>query len=600
MSAESDSETTSGSSSLFDEDTVLVAPPTKRRRCVTPLRKGCRNGGSLEYMENARRDNLQSGPKNREELYDWPDFLFRRCFQGSDAAHNRMKRVESLYQYGCILHTDFSGRLVVETIHKMLARSWEKHGLQLPDSWLSSYRCCENKNALSNYYLKAKVVEMSTQSHKQLLPEHHFECVTKRLPPHYANQIAQMRPSISKKRKLLCSMPQAVAHFIKMKDFIEENGDAMFTATASSPTCSFHPGKSCRLRYGSEDHPQGKRPISHLVGGSLCTPHTEFSKKSKFADPDPETETFLLFVEEAACGLHDLCTLENSSCWNIEETFVSRVEEKKRCRVVWARFGSETGGWPASRFRGYATAIKEETLLWIGPQTPQAVQADFEQWFRAAAMVSGSIFAGADTKKNISNKRKELAHLNGIFDPKNMHDTLALLKKTEVKNMKAFMKIYKSGTRTCPLSNTMMVEYTQPPDACSQRCGPWIPTLATASKVLSMSGDSSQPDMHIMTDRELDASQGWPTIVPPGCEDLYSDCMPLQFADMSPNCARHSRGSSMHLYAMAAWVMYVSGNVIRRDRLLENIPPVLNVQFEPCAVEENIDRGSDTSPYQVE
>ena len=149
-------------------------------------------------------------------------------------------------------------------------------------------------------------------------------------------------------------------------------------------------------------------------------------------------------------------------------------------------------------------------------------------------MVSGSIFAGADTKENIFNKRKELAHLNGIFDPKNMHDTLALLKKTEVNNMKAFMKIYKSGTRTCPLSNTMMVEYTQPPGACSQRCGPWIPTLATASKVLSMSGDSSQPDMHIMTDRELDASQGWPTIVPPGCEDLYSDCMPLQFADMSP------------------------------------------------------------------
>ena len=45
--------------------------------------------------------------------------------------------------------------------------------------------------------------------------------------------------------------------------------------------------------------------------------------------------------------------------------------------------------------------------------------------------------------------------------------------------------------------------------------------------------------------------------------------------------------------------IYVSGNVIRRDRLLENIPPVLNVQFEPSAVEENIDRGSDTSPIEV-
>ena len=179
MSAESDSETTSGSSSSFDEDTVLVAPPTKRRRlCRTPLHRGCRNGGSSEYMENAHREKLPNGPKNQEELYDWPDFLFRRCFQGSDAAHNRMKRVESLYQYGCILHTDFSGRLAVETIHKMLARNWEKHGLQLPDSWLSSYRCCENKKALSNYYLKAKAVEMSTKSHKQLLPEHHFECVT--------------------------------------------------------------------------------------------------------------------------------------------------------------------------------------------------------------------------------------------------------------------------------------------------------------------------------------------------------------------------------------------------------------------------------------
>ena len=42
---------------------------------------------------------------------------------------------------------------------------------------------------------------------------------------------------------------------------------------------------------------------------------------------------------------------------------------------------------------------------------------------------------------------------------------------------------------------------------------------------------------------------------------------------------------------MAAWVMYVSGNVIRRDRLLEFIPPLLKVNFEPCAVEKNSDRG---------
>ena len=82
MSSESDSETTSGSSSLIDEDTVLVAPPTKaRRRCVTPLHRKCRNGGSFEYMENARRENLQNGPKNREEL------------QQDSAKHNSRREV---------------------------------------------------------------------------------------------------------------------------------------------------------------------------------------------------------------------------------------------------------------------------------------------------------------------------------------------------------------------------------------------------------------------------------------------------------------------------------------------------------------------------
>ena len=33
--------------------------------------------------------------------------------------------------------------------------------------------------------------------------------------------------------------------------------------------------------------------------------------------------------------------------------------------------------------------------------------------------------------------------------------------------------------------------------------------------------------------------------------------------------------------------IYVSGNVIRRARLLEWIQPLLKVEFEPCAVEEN-------------
>ena len=54
--------------------------------------------------------------------------------------------------------------------------------------------------------------------------------------------------------------------------------------------------------------------------------------------------------------------------------------------------------------------------------------------------------------------------------------------------------------------------------------------------------------------------------------------MPLQFADMSPT------------YVIVR--IYVSGNVIRRARLLEWIQPLSEVEFEPCAVEENNGRGT--------
>ena len=54
--------------------------------------------------------------------------------------------------------------------------------------------------------------------------------------------------------------------------------------------------------------------------------------------------------------------------------------------------------------------------------------------------------------------------------------------------------------------------------------------------------------------------------------------MPLQFADMSPT------------YVIVR--IYVIVNVIRRARLLEWIPPLLKLEFEPCAVEENNGRGT--------
>ena len=149
---------------------------------------------------------------------------------------------------------------------------------------------------------------------------------------------------------------------------------------------------------------------------------------------------------------------------------------------------------------------------------------------------------------------------------------------------------YLSGSFTCDVSQHHIER---------NRSGPFMPTLAKSSVLVNLSAppeDCSQVNGHIFTPNELNFSQGWPSIGFPG-NQKYQKCVGHDLSHLSCSAQQDLMGNGIHLPAFAAWALYVSSNVVRRD-LLQKLPPPLSFKRDP--MHEIFLIGCDTqSPEQL-
>ena len=576
--------------SWLDVELIGDWPPRKRPRHLQVV-------GGTEAYHNLTR-GLPPGPASIAELADWPQYLFEKRFGRTDSGSIsdeqavRRQRVESLFENGCISNSEFSGRLGAEVMMNMMVKCWVNNGLQLDEDSFVHWRCCDNNSGIQKMYKQAANFQTQPHYNGAKVPLHAFKGLVERLGEEERAIIASLRPATFKKGGKVRLHPnvtqeQAKRDHENLDFYLESSRHKIFNPNRTSSTCVLHPGKECPISFQQPaDVPSAQRPIMAVIGGPMCLPYTSFGK-NVLGLAHPSTESLLVYTNDVAVGTYDLATLENSANMPVA-IFQSKVEKHNVMKVVSCTFGPEDGGSGANRTRLMATALKNESILWVGPDTPDGIQEDFMQFFQARAVIEADIFVGLDSRENVEKTRREYANSQGVYGDISNVDFDAFLSPSYGAIYKQFANMQADGSARIGTAGGFVADFTQDPAQGYLRCGPWMPTLACSSQVACFSKGSPGTNYkeHIFTHKELDLSQGWPTIAIDGAAD-YCQCIPINLEALSTPMQRRLRGNSMHLYALGAWFQYVASNCIRRDRFYRLAPPLLFLRGE--ALREDVD-----------
>jgi hypothetical protein len=227
-------------SSAMEEE---LAPPAKRRRgllgravAIMQQKRFQGKGGSEAYY--VATAGMRQGPMDLKEFMSWPNQQLRDL-QAANPLY--ACRVQALYQFGLVLHTDFSGKQCPETVFRMQERAFAHEGFQLPAKFVSSWRSCDNAR------LCQKVMCNSAAP-----PLHVFQDLFCRLPPAHQKQVAAMRPPPLPRKPSPEEVVAASDAYGFMGQFLLKRSEEIFRPGATSKGCLLHPGESCPVMWNPQ------------------------------------------------------------------------------------------------------------------------------------------------------------------------------------------------------------------------------------------------------------------------------------------------------------------------------------------------------------
>ena len=316
-------------------------------------------GGSHAYFE--RVQHLPDGPLHLDDFLCWPESLLDDLFKvldGEDprAGDLRKSRLLSCLCTGLIVHTDFSGKLCVEMVFRMLGLAASSRTASFHDEaaalladtsfpWLLLYR------AYDNSALCRQVIQGGKFPPTHLIPD-----LNARLPADMRSKLDRLRPSLKAPRA------DRLKAYERMYAYLEENLDRAFGRDKLCQ-CLMHPGAMCPTAWQDVTAPSMlERPLTVAATGSVCLAWSTFGKREKLAHWS--AESWMIWVlEQRRLGL-DLVWHENSNNFDVE-LFIKGMGPAYI--VITVVTGPEDLGWPARRRRRFPCAIRLASLVWLGP-----------------------------------------------------------------------------------------------------------------------------------------------------------------------------------------------------------------------------------------
>ena len=251
-------------------------------------------------------------------------------------------------------------------------------------------------------------------------------------------------------------------------------------------------------------------------------------------------------------GEEDMFFQECTPLFDIHGCLESPLAETHR--LVSVVTGPSMMGWPTSRDRLLSAGLSLKSLVWVGPQDPQEIQAEFEKTFEKRCMLSGSVFFRAD-EDEVARWCQETLRRKKHFGP--MPTGYKLWRKLFTPGQLQRMEQYRAlQSEQAGIDGTFICDLDHWPNSPGPQPGPFFPTLLRHGTIVDMNAEK----IAMSSDRFL--ALGF-HIGPVSSKFQW----PLaEYVLSLPDRALKSfSGNCQSLPAILAWQLYVFCNTVKRD-----------------------------------
>ena len=231
-------------------------------------------------------------------------------------------------------------------------------------------------------------------------------------------------------------------------------------------------------------------------------------------------------------------------------------------------------GVPARRKRRLSAGLNQQTLVWIGPATHDEMALEFTGLVAHSVNLEADDFL-IDSPENRIPVLREFAKQRGRYVDDSTLMTLpweALLPPGQLANLQKYRRMYKTQREKVGARGSFVVDISQDPDERA-RCGPWFPTIARGSILISLSSVAGET---VFTNREIDFAMGFPAFRFPSNAHLVALSPKVEELDRA--AYMKLMGNAIHMTPLMLFWAYIFRNTVRRN-VLEGWQPEL--QWKP-------------------
>lgn len=214
-------------------------------------------------------------------------------------------------------------------------------------------------------------------------------------------------------------------------------------------------------------------------------------------------------------------------------------------------------GWPACRDRQLAAGLSLETLVWVGPQEPEEVQAHFNSIFERRCVLSGSVFFNTP-EEDEQKWAIEVLNKKGFYGPLPPKGD-KLFRKLLTPGQFQRMEKYKGmQADRAALDGTFICDLDHWPNSPGPQCGPYFPTLLRHGTIIDLNTGriASSSDRFLSLGFHVGKVSdrfAWP----------LADCVLLNHSD---RVSKSFSGNCQALPAILAWQLYVFCHTMKREQ----------------------------------
>ena len=205
--------------------------------------------------------------------------------------------------------------------------------------------------------------------------------------------------------------------------------------------------------------------------------------------------------------------------------------------------------------------MANNSLQWIGPETQEEIQADFDATFAREMVLDGDVFLAAP-KASVVAVYKELMEKRKVFVADEPEFTVtgrsilsSFLPPGHLSRINEYEALYRKKHGFAPSS--FIVDLETNPQTPGDSSGSSFPSQLTHGQYFSFGR------RRLVLSTEHLFANGWNAGV--DVDSRYKSPLSPFLANLPERQAKHLSGNGMNLQTLAAWFLYCSMNVVRKE-----------------------------------